>query len=151
MHIEEGNLFRGMSPEFMSEVSKWLVKEHYDAGTFIYRRGEPADYLFILVEGRIRLIVGEQGRVALVFSNPGDAAGSSSLFEGETHTASAECLVPCWVSKVAREKLEEIFLKDPVSGFQFYKRLARLFRQQLVDAYSLIPAAHGEKRAAPGF
>jgi CRP-like cAMP-binding protein len=151
MFVEEGSLFKGMSIDFMNEVGRHLIKESHDAGTFLYRKGEPADYLYVLVDGRIRVILGDQGQIALVVSNPGDALGWSSLVENESHTASAECLVPCRVSKIARDKLAEIFDNDPNSGLQFYKRLTKLFRQQLVDTYRLIPAAHGEKQTTPGF
>ncbi len=151
MFIEECNLFRGMSPEFMVAVRRHLLEERYDAGALLYRQGGPADYLYILVEGRVRVILSDHGQMTLVVSNPGDAVGWSSLVEHEVHTASAECLVLCRVNKIASEKLAEIFDKDPVSGLRFYRRLAKLFRQQLIDTYRLIPAAHGDKRTTPGF
>jgi CRP-like cAMP-binding protein len=151
MFVEEGYLFRGMSPRFMNEVSKCLVEERHDAGTLLYKQGEAADHLYLLIEGRVRVILDDQGQMVLAVSNPGDAIGWSSLVESEVHTATAECLAPCRVNKISRERLAEIFDRDPKSGLQFYRRLAKLFRQQLIDTYRLLPAAHGEKRAAPGF
>ncbi len=151
MAIEECELFRGMSPEFIVAVRGHLLEERYDAGALLYRQGRPADYLYILAEGRVRVILSDHGQMTLVVSKPGDAIGWSSLIEHEVHTASAECLVPCRVNKIASEKLAEIFDKDPVNGLQFYRRLAKLFRKQLVDTYRMIPAAHGEKRSTPGF
>jgi CRP-like cAMP-binding protein len=99
----------------------------------------------------VRLSIGSQGNVALVVGNPGDAFGWSSLIERDNYTASAECLVPTRVTKIGKQKLASIFEHDPSSGLQFYRRLATLIAQRLTDTYRLIPAAHGEKRAAPGF
>ncbi len=151
MLVEEVGLFEGMSPEFKTDLNRHLITQQLDAGTFLYRHGEPAKYLYILAEGRVRVMLGDLGQVALVVSHPGDTIGWSSLLEQEVHTTSAECLLPCRVDKIARDKLGEIFDKHPASGLQFYRRLAKLLRSQLLDTYSLIPAAHGEKRSAPGF
>ena len=150
MLIEEANLFRGLRRQFVEGVQKQLVEESHDAGEFLFRLGEPAEYLYILVEGRVRLSIGEKGHIALVASGTGDAFGWSSLLENNTYTASAECLVRSRVTKIARKKLAEFFEQDPATGLQFYKRLAELIAQRLLDTYRLIPAAHGEQRAAPG-
>jgi CRP-like cAMP-binding protein len=150
MFIEKSNLFRALKPEAVEAIAKSLVEESRETGQFLFRHGEPAEYLYILVEGRVRLSIGDMGHMTLVVSNPGDAFGWSSLVQPDHYTASAECLVPCKVSKIGRERLADIFDKDPVSGLQFYKRLVELVAQRLEDIYRSIPAAHGEKRAAPG-
>ncbi len=151
MLAESVDLFEGMSPEFMNDLDRHLVAERLGPGDFLYRQGEPAHFLYILAEGRVRVVLGEQGHIAHVANCPGETMGWSSLVEQERHTTSAECLMPCQVKKIAREKLEEIFDRHPSSGLEFYRRLSKLLRRQLLDTYSLIPAAHGEKRSAPGF
>lgn len=151
MFIEEANLFRGLRHELVEEVGRCLIEESHPAGAFIFKYGEPADHLYILVEGRVRLSIGDLGHIALVVGNPGDAFGWSSLVERENYTASAECIAPTRVTKIGNRRLAAIFERDPASGLQFYKRLATLIAQRLTDTYRLIPAAHGEKRAAPGF
>ncbi len=151
MFIEEANLFKGLDRELVEEIGGCCVEESHPAGAFLFRHGESADYLYILAEGRARLSIGELGHIALVVGTPGDAFGWSSLVERENYTASAECLVPTRVMKIGKQELASIFERHPASGLQFYKRLATLIAQRLTDTYRLIPAAHGEKRAAPGF
>jgi CRP-like cAMP-binding protein len=151
MLIDEANLFKGLNRQLVEEIGRCSVGEAHAAGAVLFRHGESADYLYILVEGRVRLSIGDLGHIALVVGSPGDAFGWSSLVERENYTASAECLVPTRVTKIGKQKLAAIFERDPVSGLQFYKRLATLIAQRLTDTYKLIPAAHGEKRAAPGF
>jgi CRP/FNR family transcriptional regulator len=151
MLIEECDLFRGLSPEFMSEVGECLLEESYGAGALLYKQGDPANYLYILREGRIRVILSDHGQIVLVVSHPGDALGWSSLVEDAVHTTTAECLVFSRVNKIESRKLAEAFDRHPLSGLHFYRRLATIFRLQLLDTYRLIPPAHGEKRTAPGF
>jgi CRP-like cAMP-binding protein len=151
MFIEDANLFRGLSRQLVEEIARASVEESRPAGAFLFKYGESADYLYVLVEGRVRLSIGDIGHIALIVGSPGDAFGWSSLVERENYTASAECLVPTRVTKIGKERLAAIFERDPASGLQFYRRLATLIAQRLTDTYRLIPAAHGEKRAAPGF
>ncbi len=151
MTIEEGNLFKGMPAGLIREINAALVSQEYEEGALLYIKGSPAENLYILVEGRVRVTLGDQGQIAIVVSITGDAIGWSSLLENESHSSSAECLVRSRVLRISREKLAAIFDSDPVSGLQFYRGLAKHFRQQLMDTYRLIPASHGEKKSAPGF
>jgi CRP-like cAMP-binding protein len=151
MFIERVFLFADLSTRFMEEIAKCVKQESVPAGAFLFKCGEPADYMYILGEGHVRLSYGEQGHVALGVRNSGDAFGWSSLVERDTYTASAECLETTLVVKSRKDDLARIFDTDPVSGLRFYKRLSKLLLERLTDFYKLIPAAHGEKHASPGF
>jgi CRP-like cAMP-binding protein len=148
MYIEKADLFHDMSPGFVDEIAANLIVESHAAGTILFRRGDPADYLFILEEGRVRLSVGEEGRVTHSVRNSGDAFGWSSLVEREQYSASAECLIPTKTLKIRTKKLSDMFSRDPASGLIFYKRLARLIGQRLEECYRMLPGAHGGKGGA---
>jgi CRP-like cAMP-binding protein len=150
MIIEKANLFEGMSSRIVGEIEDAMVKETYEPGAFIFRSGDPSEYLYILLEGRVRLSVGGEGHVALVVKNSGDAFGWSSLVDRETYTASAECLGATTVGKLRRDVLATIFDRECATGLIFYKRLAKLISHRLLLCYKLLPAAHGEQKAAPG-
>jgi len=151
MFIEKAYLFHDLKPQFMERIDACLTRESAPQGAFLFRRGEPAEYLYVLQDGRVRLSYDETGEVAFVISNPGDAIGWSAVVEREAYSASAECLSPVMVAKVPSAKLAEIFRDDPESGLIFFKRLARSIGERLVGFYRLIPSAHEEKRPAPGF
>jgi CRP-like cAMP-binding protein len=148
MYIEKADLFHGMNSRFMDEIAASLIVESHAAGTILFRRGDPADYLFILDEGRVRLSVGEEGRVTHSVRNSGDAFGWSCLVEREHYSASAECLVPTKTMKIEAKKLSGIFSRDPASGLIFYRRLARLIGRRLEECYRMLPGAHGGKGGA---
>jgi CRP-like cAMP-binding protein len=150
MLIVKASLFEGMSAQLMSKIEEASVEEVHHRGDFLFRQGEPADHLFILLEGRVRLSVGQQGQVALVVKNPGDWFGWSSLVDRETYTASAECIAHTKLAKIRSEALAHFFEREPASGMIFYKRLAGMIGNRLVNCYKLLPSAHGEKRSAPG-
>ncbi len=151
MIIENAYLFQDMSPQFRDKVEECLKWESAPAGAFLFRCGDPADYMYLLGEGHVRLSYGEQGNVAVGVRNTGDVFGWSGLVGRDAYAASAECLDATLVAKINKDDLTRIFDADPVSGLRFYKRLSRLLAERLTDIYKLFPAAHGEKHATPGF
>ena len=145
MFLERTYLFQDMSKEFMEEISRSLVEQSYEKGSQPFHHGEHAHYLFILQDGRVRLSVGDHGVVTHLVSESGDALDWAGLVGRDCYMTTAECLTPTKVIKVGRERLEEIFQKDPASGYILFRHLSRLISQRLVDTYRMIPSAHGGK------
>ena len=145
MPLEKSYLFQGLGEQSMTEIARIALRESYEKGTFLFRAGDPAAHLYILEEGRIRLSVRGTGHIAHIVSEPGEALGWSSMVEGETYTASAECLVPVKVLKLDRDSLERLLENDPAGGLTFYKRLAWLIGQRLVASYGATLSVHGER------
>ncbi len=142
MIIEQSDLFKGLSPEIINEIGKNTIEESYGKGAFIIKETHVAEHLYILEEGEIRLSVGEKGRITHLISNAGESFGWSSLVDRDTYTASAECLAPCKVVKIEKEKLSKIFEDDPADGMLFFRRLARIIGDRLVNSYSTILSAY---------
>ncbi len=145
MAIADSFLFQGMSKETQDAVQEIALGESHPKGTFLFHVGDPADYLYILQEGRIRLSVGDRGHIAHVVSEPGDAIGWSSMVENEGYTASAECLLPVSVMKIEKRALTKVLEKDPAGGVTFYRRLAGVIGRRLVNNYKATVSLHGEK------
>lgn len=143
MFVEEADLFKGMSDRFMTELRKIVVEEPCNPGTFLFRTGDPAECLYILREGRVRLAVGERGHMTHTVGSAGEAFGWSSLVDRDSYSASAECLTPCRVVKIDKRSLYRILENDPASGMLFYKRLAGVIGQRLVESYDAVISAHG--------
>jgi CRP/FNR family transcriptional regulator len=151
MFIKEADLFKEMSQDFMNELAKIMIEEPYGKGTSLFKEGDPANAFYVLEEGRVRLSVGTQGHIVYISSNPGDALGWSSLVELETYTASAECVSQCKLIKIEREKLNKIFEKHLADGVLFYKRLAGLIGQRLINSYnSLLSSQRVEDQPSYG-
>lgn len=144
MIIEESDLFEGLSSEIINEIGRNMIEEFYGKGSFVFKERRLAEHFYILREGKIRLSVGEKGRITHLVSNPGEAFGWSSLVGRDTYTASAECLAPCKVVKIEKEKLNKVFENDPASGLVFFKHLAGIIGERLISSYSAILSAYGE-------
>jgi len=143
-------LFEGIAGETRLRILASAREESYAARDFIFRQGEPARHFFILNEGRIRLTLGQGELLAYVASDPNDLIGWSSLVDNETYTASAECLVPVKVLRIAKQRLDEILLEDPTSGMAFFKNLAAIIGRRLIKSYQATLSVHGNREPQPG-
>jgi len=144
MLIEKAYLFQGMSPEFMSEISRSLTCESRKKGDLVFKAEDPADFLYVIEEGRVRLSAGDRGIVAQIVEKEGDALGWSSLVGRDVYSSSAECLTDARLIRIRREKLNEIFDRYPVCGYLLFRRLARMLAERLVKSYRQITAAHAD-------
>lgn len=145
MYLDNAYLFQGMREETRKKILETATEESHAQGDFLFHQGDPARYLYILKEGRVRVSIGPQELLAQVASDPGDVIGWPSLMEEKSYTASAECLVPVRVLKIANSHLDEILQQDPASGMIFYKRLAAMIGRRLVKCYKATLSVHGER------
>jgi len=151
MFIKEAELFKGMSQEFMNELAKIMVEESYEKGTFLFQESDPPNFFYILEEGRVRLSIGGRGHVVQTLTDQGETFGWSSLVERDTYTSSAECVAQSKVIKIEREKLKKVFEKHLDDGVLFFKRLAGVIGQRLINSYnSLLSSQRGEDQPSYG-
>lgn len=145
MYLDNVYLFQGMSEETRKKVLAAATEESYAPTDFLFHQGEAAAHFFILMEGRVRISIGPQELLAHMASDPGDVIGWSGLMESNNYTASAECLSPVKVLKIANAHLERILQTDPASGMLFFKQLATLVGRRLVKCYKATLSLHGER------
>ena len=133
--LESVYLFQEVGEQSLREVARVASDEQYSQGTHLFRAGDPADHLYILVRGSVRLSVTRRGLLSYVVGNFGDVIGWSAMAGSGVYTSSAECLVPVTVMKIEGEALDRILTADPASGLAFYRRLAKLIGKRLTASY----------------
>jgi CRP-like cAMP-binding protein len=130
-----GLLFQGMTEEALREIEGIGAEESCAQGDFLFQASDPAEHLYILLDGRVRVAVGRDGRVAHIFSRSGEAIGWSSMAGNEAYLGSAECLGPVRVIKLQTGELNRIFDRHPASGMAFFRRLANYIGGRLMESY----------------
>ncbi len=135
MYLDSVYLFQEVGEQTRGEIAQIAAEESFPQGAFLFHAGDPADHLYILQKGWIRLTVARRGLLSHIVSEPGEAICWSSMAGNGVYTASAECLIPVTVLKIGKEKLDQILEQDPASGLAFYRRLARMIGRRLVASY----------------
>ena len=145
MYIQQSDLFKGMSRDFLAKVMEITTKETHEAGDILFEAGDQARYSYVLLSGRVKIAVRETGHTVFVVDEAGEAFGWSSLIERERYAALAECKEKTRLLKMNREKFLGLLEKDPANGYLFYRCLARILGNRLLEAYRQISGvASGE-------
>jgi len=138
MYIEQADLLRGMDRDFLKKLIEITTKESFSTGDILFREGDQARFFYILLKGDIKLSIGETGHVFYTVSHPGEAFGWSCLVGRNAYSASAECRAPTKLLRIESDSLQELVEKNPANGLIFFRRLAWLLGNRLINSYRVI-------------
>lgn len=100
----------------------------------LFREGDPADRMFIIIDGRIMIskVIPGAGEEALAFLERGDFFGEMALIDGEPRSADAKAdATGALVLSIRREVLEKILDIRRVSSIRLLKLLCSLTAKRL--------------------
>jgi len=135
MIVKEIDLFKGIDPEVMKDISNICTEENYAKGSVLLKAGERAECLYILDEGRLSLVIENGGSLIYTLTDPGMVFGWSAMVESGRYTATGVCDTDLKALKIERTKLDRIFKSHPDTGFIVLKRLAGVISERLQNAY----------------
>ena len=139
MYIKQSELLMGTSMDFVKKFMDISQMISHEKGEMLFRENDPARYFYILLNGRVKLSVGEGSQVVYDVGQNGEAFGWSSLIGRESYSASAVCIEPTKLLKTNSEKLRKELDNDPANGIVFFKRLAATLGNRLLETYKTIP------------
>jgi CRP-like cAMP-binding protein len=138
MLIDQGDLLWGMDRQFIKDFMAVAAKVHFEEETIIFGEGDKADFFYTLVEGRVRLTIGEPAKEIYMIDTAGEAFGWSSLVDRNYYSATAQCLEPAHLLQFNKDDFNRFLLKNAESAVTFYKRLAGMLGNRLIQCYKLI-------------
>lgn len=145
MSLQAAYVFGGVSEPTRAAIAASAVEETHAAGDVLFTSGDPARYLYILVDGRLRLtILRGGGLLSHIISEPGAAIGWSSMAGNGLYTGSVTCTSSARLLRIDRDDLNRILEADPVSGMSFFRRLAEVIGRRLVDSYGATLSLHAQ-------
>jgi CRP-like cAMP-binding protein len=123
-------LLNGLSPAEAEQVLKLGTRMRIPSGTSLFQLGDPADRLFLVERGRIKLTLpmrvrGRDEDVFVEERGPGQAVGWSALIPPYRFTLAATPHVhDAEVITLPREALLRYFAANPVAGHKIALNLA---------------------------
>ncbi len=110
----ECQIFRNLSLAEIKEISTHATPVRYARGKFIFEMGDPAEYLYIVQEGTVKLHSESPSGKGLTFeiSTSGDTLNGSAL-STETYFMSAQALTDVTVLRIARKEFFGFVAKYP--------------------------------------
>ena len=134
---------KGPSPDELLDVidlrdfARRAVTRTFPKNTVVVREGEGTDSLYIIVSGRVKIYVSDEGKeVALSESGPGEYFGEMVLDEGP-RTASVMTLEPTQFLVVPKEDFREFVKKNPEFALHLILKLIKRVRTLTNDVRTL--------------
>jgi len=121
-------LFAGLSAAELAGIEPNLATEDYATGTYVFRRGDHGDALYVVLAGQVALEnpVGSRPEI-LALCGPGDWFGELALLSGGPRTAHARVTIGSRLLRVSRAVWAELSLRAP----ELFARLSTRLSDQL--------------------
>ena len=116
MYFKQSDIFWGLDRSFIKAVMNIADKESYEKENSLFIEGDPADFMYILLKGCVKLSIGGEGQTVYTVDHPGGVFGWSSLSGRGVYSASAECRKPTKLLRIEADRLLKILENDPASG-----------------------------------
>ncbi len=116
--LDDLPLLQLLTPELRTVVRSSFVSLDLPFGSVIVRQGENADAVYVLAEGRARVITEDDHleEIALATVEPGELIGQSALIDGGVRTATVRTSVPSRVLRLDGGLLRGLVRQHPEIG-----------------------------------
>jgi len=132
--LKKTELFGNLNESRLNTVLSRSSVESFAEGKTIFRQGEEATRLYILIEGAINLTVKAQEQTDFMTSKieiEGAAFGIPSLIEPFRYNVTATCLKPSKALAIEADDLMKNMEEDPKMGMEVMKKLTSIYFNRL--------------------
>jgi len=137
--LKKTELFGTLSESQLSILLSHSSVESFPEGKTIFRQGDEANYLYILIEGMLDLSVKTGEKFDFLTSKvekEGAAFGIPSLIEPFCYNVTATCLKPSKILAINAGRLKMDMEKDPTMGMEIMKKLVSIYFNRLNEMRS---------------
>lgn len=110
-------------PNLFTDVPGRLVRR---AGDFIFREGEEAREMFVILDGEVEVLV---GNLRVEVAGPGSMVGEMALVEALPRAATARALTDCTLVSVDSERFQSLIQKSPSFATSVMRTMAERLRR----------------------
>ena len=145
--------FQEISLEHFEKIAEISRLVEVDANQELFREGDPEDYLYIVLQGRvaIEMFVPGRGRVRIYTAEAMDVVGWSSVTPVvRRRTAGAQAVLPSCLIRLDAVCLLQLCEEDPHLGYIVMRRMANVVasrllttRLQLLDMFAYPSSGEG--------
>jgi len=118
-------VFAELPREALPKLAAKAELVELEDGEVAVRRGEPADSLYAIVDGRARVDIPGVGEAGSVFLGEGDVFGESCLVDGATRKADVTAVGALVTLRLAEADVEELVALHPAIGDVMFDLLTR--------------------------
>lgn len=126
-YLRQLSIFAGLRSEILDSVGQHASRVDLDPGTTLFREGEPAKEMLVVLSGQLEVIKrNKDGREACIAQlGPGDVAGEMSLIDIQPRSADVRATEPTSVAVLSHGDIATIYHEDKQSYALLVLNIAR--------------------------
>jgi len=134
--LGESSLFSDLSDEQRDKIAQLSREMTFETGDVLFREGDSADNIYIVLQGRIAVEVGLLGRqrrrcATIATASRGESVGWSAAIGSWKYLASAYAVEKTTAVVVDQQAVHGLFVDNPASGLRVMEKLIDLARSRL--------------------
>jgi CRP-like cAMP-binding protein len=158
--LRDIRFLQDIGPMHLEQIAKTARLRDYKEGEVVFRQGDTAQHVYLVVDGNISLEICAAGTGCqqILTLGPGELVGWSSVLEQLSYTARARAVEPTRLVEINVRQLLGICDQDPQLGYELMRQVAMALakrlsatRMQLLDVYGAsLPVSPYEVEAVDG-
>jgi CRP-like cAMP-binding protein len=134
------SIFAELHKDQMHLLGPLFEELSFQAGTVIFRQGETADFLYLLINGTVDMSFKPYDGVPITVSHVGKDGlfGWSAVVGSENYTSSAIAIEPVKTFRVRGSELRRFCVEHPEAGKVILERLADGVSSRWQDAHKQV-------------
>jgi CRP/FNR family transcriptional regulator, cyclic AMP receptor protein len=128
--LKTQTFFGGLPDAALATLVRTAHTRRYPRGSVIFRRGDPADRLMVLISGKIKIsnVTADAKEVVLNFLEVGDINGEIAIIDGKPRSANATALEDCEVLAILARDLMPVLSAHPQAMLEIMQLLCQRLR-----------------------
>jgi NTE family protein len=127
--LQQIDLFHDIPLEELEYLAGRLRLQYAPRGTVLWREGDPADALYILKSGQLKVQRTTGGELAMVATlGPGASFGETSLLTGEPHSHTMAVSIDATLWVLNKDDFDSVLQSHPSIALNLNRTLARRLR-----------------------
>lgn len=133
--LESQDVFGFLLPKQVHAISEAAETTRLSAGESVYEQGEPADYMYVVLDGEIMLRLPGRGEVSVPIDvvGPGAMFGSCMCFDIATYSTTAQSVRDSRLLKIRADVFKKLMDSDPRMGYALQRRISQIYFRRYLD------------------
>jgi len=125
------SIFEGLTENQVLRIEELAIKEEFCKGNYLFRQGESAEWLYILLKGRVKLVRHAPTGAATIIEiySMGDELTAATLIEGKPYAASAKSLTDGFAIKISQQNFKKMLSEWPVIAGNIMREMGTRYRE----------------------
>jgi NTE family protein len=118
--------FNELPDDVLEAISRRLQREHYHKGATVFLQGEPADRMYIIESGQVKVVSDESTREKVhAYLGPGNFFGEMGVLLGEKRSATVRVVIDVSLLILLKNDLDLLLEEYPAIALTISRELGR--------------------------